>query len=74
MGGSGAPDSLKEAPETQVWLATGTDKQALVSGKYFYHKKLRDYRPEAADVTLQERFLLARSRSSGIEFPIAYNS
>ena len=74
MGGAGAPDSLKEAPETQVWLATGTDKQALVSGKYFYHKKLRDYRSEAADVNIQEQFLSACSRLSGIEFPIANNS
>ena len=52
MGGAGAPDSLEEAPETPVWPATGMDKQALVSGKYFYHKKLRDYRPEASDVNL----------------------
>jgi NAD(P)-dependent dehydrogenase (short-subunit alcohol dehydrogenase family) len=74
MGGAGAPDSLKEAPETPVWPATGIDKQALVSGKYFYHKKLRDYRPEASDVNLQERFLSACSRLSGIEFPIVYNS
>lgn len=74
MGGAGAPDSLKEAPETQVWLATGTDKEALVSGKYFYHKKLRDYRPEAGDVNLQEQFLSACSSLSGVEFPTAYNS
>ncbi|HLL43706.1 MAG TPA: hypothetical protein VK369_11235, partial [Segetibacter sp.] len=66
--------SLEEAPETHVWLATGIDKQALVSGKYFYHKKLRDYRPEAYDVNLQERFISACSRLSGIKFPIVDNS
>jgi NAD(P)-dependent dehydrogenase (short-subunit alcohol dehydrogenase family) len=30
MGGPGAPDSLDEAPKTQVWLATSNDPKALV--------------------------------------------
>ena len=35
MGGSGAPDSLEKAPETQAWLAVSNDKEVLVSGKIF---------------------------------------
>ena len=42
MGGASAPDNLEEGATTQVWLATSDDKDALVSGKYFYHKMLRD--------------------------------
>ena len=43
MGGPGAPDSLEEGLATQVWLAVSEEKEALVSGKYFYHKKLRSF-------------------------------
>lgn len=39
MGGRSAPDDLQKGYETQVWLATSKDKDALVSGKYFYHKR-----------------------------------
>lgn len=69
MGGAGAPDSLEEAPKTQVWLATSTDEKAQVSGKYFYHKKLRDFLPAAADVAVQEKFLAECARLSGISLP-----
>jgi NAD(P)-dependent dehydrogenase (short-subunit alcohol dehydrogenase family) len=70
MGGAGAPDSLKEAPETQVWLATSNDEKALVSGKYFFHKKLRDFFAPAADITIQEKFLEECARLSGVQFPL----
>jgi NAD(P)-dependent dehydrogenase (short-subunit alcohol dehydrogenase family) len=69
MGGTGAPDSLEEAPATQVWLATSDDKEALVSGKYFYHKRLHKFHPLAADLTVQEKFLAECARLSKIEFP-----
>src|SRR4029453_11436180 len=39
MGGPGAPDDLDEGYGTQVWLATSDDEAALVSGKYFYHRR-----------------------------------
>jgi NAD(P)-dependent dehydrogenase (short-subunit alcohol dehydrogenase family) len=41
MGGPGAPDDLQKGFETQVWLATSDDPRAMVSGRYFFHKKKR---------------------------------
>ncbi len=70
MGGSGGPDSLEEASKTQVWLATSQEREALVSGKYFYHQKLRDFHPSASDAATQERYLSECARLSGVSFPI----
>jgi NAD(P)-dependent dehydrogenase (short-subunit alcohol dehydrogenase family) len=69
MGGSGAPDSLEEAPKTQVWLATSNDPKALVSGTYFYHQKLYQFHPAVADELIQENFLKECERLSGIRLP-----
>jgi hypothetical protein len=69
MGGPHAPDSLDEAPKTQVWLAVSNDPKALVTGKYFYHQKPRQYHPAAADVAVQDNFLAACEKISGIGFP-----
>jgi len=69
MGGPHAPDSLEDAPKTQVWLATSQDKNALVSGKYFYHQKLHEYQRAAGDREVQEKFLAECGRISGVTFP-----
>ncbi|MDF2432270.1 MAG: hypothetical protein JWP44_1901 [Mucilaginibacter sp.] len=71
MGGAGAPDSLEEGPKTQVWLATSDDREALLSGKYFYHETQRDFLPSAADETIQEQFLAKCGQLSGVSFPTA---
>jgi hypothetical protein len=68
MGGPGAPDSLTEAPETQVWLAAGDDPAALVTGQYFYHKHLQRFHPVAADEFLQEGLLAELALFSGVSF------
>jgi NAD(P)-dependent dehydrogenase (short-subunit alcohol dehydrogenase family) len=70
MGGPGAPDSLADAPKTQVWLAAGNEPEVLVSGKYFYHKKLRSVHPAAADPAVQDCFIAACERLTGIKFPV----
>jgi len=69
MGGAGAPDSLAEAPKTQVWLATSNSPDALVTGQYFYHQKLRAFHAAAADIDIQEQFLAECARLSGVAFP-----
>jgi frataxin-like iron-binding protein CyaY len=69
MGGADAPDSLEEAPKTQVWLATSNEAEALVSGKYFRYQKQREYLKAAADVNLQDQFLSECERLSGVAFP-----
>lgn len=66
MGGKGAPDDLEKGYETQVWLAVSNDEDALVSGRYFFHRKERAFNPAAADVGQQEKFLEACKKITGV--------
>jgi NAD(P)-dependent dehydrogenase (short-subunit alcohol dehydrogenase family) len=69
MGGANAPDDLDQAHRTQVWLATSNDKKAMVTGEYFYHLERRAYHKSAKDQSIQDRFLEACKRLSGISLP-----
>lgn len=69
MGGKGAPDDLEKGFETQTWLAVSNDKNAIVSGRYFHHKKPDDYRQESKDPILQETFLRRCEEITGVAFP-----
>ena len=71
MGGPQAPDDLEQGVETQVWLAVSDEQAALVSGQYFYHKKIRAAHPAAADVNFQNQLLDACARLTGVELPSA---
>lgn len=66
MGGAGAPDSLEDAPKTQVWLAASNDAKALTSGGYFYHMKPRAVHKDARDEAVQEAFLDRCYEYSGV--------
>ena len=66
MGGRNAPDDLTQGSVTQVWLATGSDPAAMVSGGYFYHQKPRPVHTAASQVTAQDKFLSECARLSGI--------
>jgi len=57
MGGAFAPDNLQKGAETQSWLAVSDDMEVKVSGRYFFHKKEKNYLPAADNVALQEKFL-----------------
>jgi NAD(P)-dependent dehydrogenase (short-subunit alcohol dehydrogenase family) len=69
MGGKGAPDNLEKGVETQAWLAVSNDKEAKVSGRYFYHMREEYFRPEAGDPVVQEKFLALCEQISGVRFP-----
>jgi hypothetical protein len=69
MGGRSAPDDLAKGAETQAWLAVSNNKEAKVSGKYFYHKRGKNFRPEASDPALQEKFLALCEEISSVSFP-----
>jgi NAD(P)-dependent dehydrogenase (short-subunit alcohol dehydrogenase family) len=69
MGGPSAPDDLDAGAETQVWLATSEQPEALVSGRYFYHQRLRPANPAAHDAGLQDRLLAECARLSGVALP-----
>jgi NAD(P)-dependent dehydrogenase (short-subunit alcohol dehydrogenase family) len=68
MGGPGAPDDLDAGAETQVWLATSNDPEAMVTGQYFFHKRRRDPQSAARDETIQERLIAECERISGVPF------
>jgi NAD(P)-dependent dehydrogenase (short-subunit alcohol dehydrogenase family) len=68
MGGPNAPDDLNEAHRTQAWLAVSDDPEALVSGKYFYHKRLRAPNPAASDIKKQNELLSQCQRLSGVPY------
>jgi NAD(P)-dependent dehydrogenase (short-subunit alcohol dehydrogenase family) len=70
MGGKGAPDDLDKGAETQAWLAVSNEDKAKVSGRYFYHKTEQRYHPKADDIRVQNEFLEACEKISGIRFPI----
>ena len=55
MGGPGAPDDLAMGHDTQSWLAVSNDPAALVSGKYWYHRRTRKPAPEVTDTAFQNR-------------------
>lgn len=70
MGGPGAPVSVEEGSQTQVWLATSQEKEALVTGRYFYHQTLKNFHQAVADVAIQEKYLAECARLSGVSFPL----
>jgi NAD(P)-dependent dehydrogenase (short-subunit alcohol dehydrogenase family) len=69
MGGAGAPDDLDQGHRTQAWLAVSGDPGAMVTGKYFYHMKLRTPNPSASDTDRQEELFDACKRFSGVDLP-----
>ena len=71
MGGRGAPVSIEEGARTQVWLAVSKEKEALVSGRYFSHQQPRSCHRVAADPAVQDMYLSACARLSGVEFPLS---
>ena len=71
MGGPQAPDDFEVGIETQVWLAVSAERDALVSGKYFYHKHIRSAHPAASDVNFQNQLLDACAQLTGVELPSA---
>src|SRR5437763_8553453 len=69
MGGPGAPDDLDAGAETQVWLATSNDAEAIVTGQYFYHGRRKAVEPATRSEKVQERLMAECARISGVPFP-----
>jgi NAD(P)-dependent dehydrogenase (short-subunit alcohol dehydrogenase family) len=57
MGGAGAPDDLRLGAVTQAWLAVSDDREARVTGQYFYHQKPRRVQQSVRRSELQEELL-----------------
>jgi NAD(P)-dependent dehydrogenase (short-subunit alcohol dehydrogenase family) len=69
MGGPGANDDLDQAHLTQAWLAVSDDKDARVSGGFFYHKHPGRLNPATKDPSLQDQLLDTCHRISGLTLP-----
>jgi len=69
MGGMSAPDDLQKGAITQAWLAVSNDREAKVSGRYFYHMREKPFLPEAANPAVQDKFLDLCGQISGVGFP-----
>jgi NAD(P)-dependent dehydrogenase (short-subunit alcohol dehydrogenase family) len=66
MGGRGASDDLEQGYETQVWLATSSDANTQVSGRYYFHKKETRYHPATDQPAFQAEFLSGCERLTGV--------
>jgi NAD(P)-dependent dehydrogenase (short-subunit alcohol dehydrogenase family) len=71
MGGPAAPDNLQKGFETQVWLASSEEPDALSSGHYYHHKKQFNYLRAAGNPAVQENLLALCKEVTGISFPSA---
>jgi NAD(P)-dependent dehydrogenase (short-subunit alcohol dehydrogenase family) len=69
MGGPRAPDELDQGHRTQVWLAVSDDAAARVTGRLFFHLRERAPNPVAREAGVQDRFIEACARLSGITLP-----
>jgi NAD(P)-dependent dehydrogenase (short-subunit alcohol dehydrogenase family) len=69
MGGAGAPDDLVMGHLTQTWLAVSDDPAAMVSGKYWHHRKMQRPAAGAADPAFQDRLLAKLAELTGAPHP-----
>jgi NAD(P)-dependent dehydrogenase (short-subunit alcohol dehydrogenase family) len=65
MGGRGAPDDLEQGHQTQDWLATSADPEALTSGGYWYHRQRQQPHRTVDDHAFQDRLLRTLAEETG---------
>ena len=68
-GGSNAPDDISLAPKTRVRLAASDDAEAKVTGSHFYHGQPREVHAMARNAKVQDDFIAACERISGVQLP-----
>lgn len=66
MGGPNASGDLDQGHRTQVWLAVSEDREAQVTGEYFYHLQRKKPSAPTRDVALQDGLLSECARLSGV--------
>ena len=69
LGGPRATGELPAGADTQVWLATSGEPEALVTGRYFKRRQDLRANPDAYDTELQEALLAACAKLTGTELP-----
>jgi NAD(P)-dependent dehydrogenase (short-subunit alcohol dehydrogenase family) len=66
MGGPGAPDDLDLGHQTQEWLASSNDPEALSSGGYWYHGQRREPHHAVKDQAFQDHLLQSLAQETGV--------
>jgi NAD(P)-dependent dehydrogenase (short-subunit alcohol dehydrogenase family) len=66
MGGPGAPGDITEGSVTQAWLAVSDDSAALVTGRYFHHRREQSPASAAHDTALQDALLERCAEITGV--------
>jgi NAD(P)-dependent dehydrogenase (short-subunit alcohol dehydrogenase family) len=66
MGGPGAPDDFEEGYRTQTWLAVSDDSAAIVSGRYWHHRRSETPAKEASDSRFQEQLSAKLAELTGV--------
>ena len=72
MGGPGATDDLALAHVTQAWLASTDDPEALVSGRYWHHRRVQQPHPAVHDEAFQDELLASLAEHTGVQLPAAF--
>ena len=65
MGGDGAPGSLDEGADTQIWLATSKDPAAMETGRFLKQRRTEEPHPAASDSAVQDGLLERCAELSG---------
>jgi NAD(P)-dependent dehydrogenase (short-subunit alcohol dehydrogenase family) len=66
MGGPGAPDDLLLGHLTQEWLVTSDEPEALRSGGYWFHERLRTPHPAVRDTRFQDDLIAALAHFTAV--------
>ena len=66
MGGAGAPGDLATGSDTQSWLAVSKDPAALVSGRYWHHRRQQKPAPAVMDTSFQDSLTDKLAELTGI--------
>ena len=69
MAGPAAIDGLELGHQTQSWLAVSREPAALVSGRYWQHKRELPPAPEVTDDAFQERLLATLAEFTSATLP-----
>jgi NAD(P)-dependent dehydrogenase (short-subunit alcohol dehydrogenase family) len=66
MGGPGAPDDFEKGYLTQTWLAVSDDPAALVSGRYWHHRRPQTPAREVEDLLFQDQLANKLAELTGV--------
>ncbi|MFD7455629.1 MULTISPECIES: SDR family NAD(P)-dependent oxidoreductase [unclassified Streptomyces] len=69
MGGPNAPDDLELGHQTQEWLASSDEPDALTTGGYWYHRERSQPHRSVHDEEFQDRLLRTLAEETGVALP-----